>query len=185
MSKVLGIFVKFWHIFTMPAHQIWSYHVTQEANFELFYFVLILLLILGKVTKFLVEKLSTSEVISQKLQGDGKHSSSVLLGLTRCLKVPKLNKRCGTFKKEYTVILLKPDGLLPISHNALDRIIYMIFPPFYQVIQSCSQVWKGHNDDDLIRPVLDLRFYRLPYFFLILCYFTYGRRQVEKSSSFS
>ena len=33
---------------------------------ESFYFVLILHLIAGKVTKFLVEKLSTSEVVSQK-----------------------------------------------------------------------------------------------------------------------
>ena len=33
---------------------------------EFFYFVLILHLILGQVTKFLLEKLSTSEVISQK-----------------------------------------------------------------------------------------------------------------------
>ena len=33
---------------------------------KIFYFVLILYLILGKVTKFLVEKLSTSEVISLK-----------------------------------------------------------------------------------------------------------------------
>ena len=38
MSKVMGIFVKFWHVFTMPAHQIWSCHVTQEANFETFLF---------------------------------------------------------------------------------------------------------------------------------------------------
>ena len=38
-----------------------------------FHFVLILHLILGKVTKFLVEKLSMSEVISQKPQGGWKH----------------------------------------------------------------------------------------------------------------
>ena len=38
MSKVVSIFVKFWHFFTMPTHQIWSYHVTQEANFEKFLF---------------------------------------------------------------------------------------------------------------------------------------------------
>ena len=36
-----------------------------------FYFSLILHLILGKVTKFLVEKLSISEVISQKPHGGG------------------------------------------------------------------------------------------------------------------
>ena len=40
----------------------------QEANFAFFYFVLILHLILGKVTKLLVEKLYISEVISQKPQ---------------------------------------------------------------------------------------------------------------------
>ena len=44
--------------------------MTQEANFEIFYFVLILHLIMGKVIKSLVEKLSTSEVISQKPHGE-------------------------------------------------------------------------------------------------------------------
>ena len=34
----MGIFVKFWPFFTMPAHQIWSCYVTQEANFENFSF---------------------------------------------------------------------------------------------------------------------------------------------------
>ena len=70
--------------FTMPAPQIWPCHVTQEANFEKkFYFFLIVHLILGKVTKFLVEKLSTSEVISQKPHGGGCKTSPppVLLGL--------------------------------------------------------------------------------------------------------
>ena len=43
--------------------------MAQDANFDSFYFVLILHLILGKVTKFLVENLSTSEVISQKPLG--------------------------------------------------------------------------------------------------------------------
>ena len=38
MSKVVDIFVKFWHFFTMPAHEIWSYHVTRKANFEKFLF---------------------------------------------------------------------------------------------------------------------------------------------------
>ena len=65
----LWAFLSNFGFFTMPAHQIWSCHVTQEANFEFFYFVPILHLILGKVTKFLVEKLSFSEVISQKPHG--------------------------------------------------------------------------------------------------------------------
>ena len=52
---------------------IWSCQVTQDANFEIFYFVLILHLISGEVTKFPVEKLSISEVISKKPHGGGKH----------------------------------------------------------------------------------------------------------------
>ena len=67
----------------MPALQIWTCHVTQEANFEKNLLFLILHLILGKVAKFVVEKLSTSEVISQKPHGGGgKHPPPpVLLGL--------------------------------------------------------------------------------------------------------
>ena len=34
MSKVMDIYVKFWHFFMMPALQIWPCHVTQEANLE-------------------------------------------------------------------------------------------------------------------------------------------------------
>ena len=37
---------------------------------------------------------------------------------------------------------LMQSGVSPISHNALDQIICTIFPPYYQVIQSCSQLWK-------------------------------------------
>ena len=58
--------------------------MTQEANFEKNLFFLILHLILGKVRKFLAEKLSTSEVISQKPHGGGgggKHPP-VLFGLS-------------------------------------------------------------------------------------------------------
>ena len=55
--------------FIMPAPQIWPCHATQETNFEKFSFFLFLHSMLGKVTKFLAEKLSTSEVISQKPRG--------------------------------------------------------------------------------------------------------------------
>ena len=75
----MGIYVKFCQILaflTMPTLQIWPCHVTQEANFEKIYFFLIVHLILDKA-KFLVEKLSTSEVISQKPHwGVGKHPPS-------------------------------------------------------------------------------------------------------------
>ena len=46
-----------------------------RSKFRNFFF-LILHLISGKVTKFLVEKLSTSEVISQKPHGGEKHPPS-------------------------------------------------------------------------------------------------------------
>ena len=61
MSKVMGIFVKFWH----------SCHVTQDADFETFLFCPNSIFNIRKVTKFLVEKLSTSKVISQKPHGGG------------------------------------------------------------------------------------------------------------------
>ena len=71
--KSYGHFFQTLALFMMPTHQIWSCHVTQDANFEFFYFFLILHLILGKVTKFLLQKLSTSEVIYQpeNLMGEG------------------------------------------------------------------------------------------------------------------
>ena len=70
--KTYGHLCQFLASFMMSAPQIWPCHVIQEANFEINLFCLILHLILGKVTKFLVEKLSTSEVISQKPHGEWK-----------------------------------------------------------------------------------------------------------------
>ena len=64
--KSYGHFCQTLTIFTMPAYQIWSCHVTQEANFEFFLFFPNSTFNIGKVTKFLVEKLSTSEVTSEK-----------------------------------------------------------------------------------------------------------------------
>ena len=67
--KSYGHFCQILALFTMPTHQIWSYHLTKLQISELFYFFLILHLLLGKVTKFHVEKFSTSEVSSQKPHG--------------------------------------------------------------------------------------------------------------------
>ena len=53
----------------MPTYQIWSCHVTQDANFNFFLFCPNSTVNIRKVTKYLVEKLSTSEVISQKPHG--------------------------------------------------------------------------------------------------------------------
>ena len=75
VSKVMGIFVKFWLFLrcrlTKYGHVTWL----KIQILKMFYFVLILHLIIGKVTKFPVEKLSTSEVISKKRYGAGKHPS--------------------------------------------------------------------------------------------------------------
>ena len=71
LSQKLWTFLSNFVFFTMPAHQMWSCHVTQDAEVEIFYFVLILYLILRKVKEFLVERLLTLDVISQKPHGGG------------------------------------------------------------------------------------------------------------------
>ena len=68
MSKVMGILSSFGSFYNaLSPNMIMS--LDQDTNFKIFYFVLILHLILGKVTKFLVEKLSTSEAINRKPHG--------------------------------------------------------------------------------------------------------------------
>ena len=68
MSKVMGIFVKFWLFFDARSPNMVMSR-DPRYKFRNCYFVLILHLILGKVTKFLVKRLSISEVISQKPRG--------------------------------------------------------------------------------------------------------------------
>ena len=70
LCQKLWAFLSNFGSFRMPAHQIWSCHVTKDVSFEHFLLVLLLHLILGKVTKFSVEKLSTSDVISKKPHGE-------------------------------------------------------------------------------------------------------------------
>ena len=96
--KSYGHFCQRLACFTMPNHQIWTYHMSQVANFENFYFGLILHLILGKGMKFLVEKFSTSEVNSQKCQG-GHGTLLVLLGLSvsGALQIGPQNIWCTLF----------------------------------------------------------------------------------------
>ena len=76
MSKVMGIFVKFWPFLRRPVTR-----PKKKISIFVILFDLILHLILGKVTKFPVEKLSTSQVISRKPHGGWK-TSPVPLGLT-------------------------------------------------------------------------------------------------------
>ena len=69
--KSYGHFCQILALFTMPAHQIWSCNVTQDANFENFLFCPNSTFNIRKSKKFLVENLSTSEVISKKPYGGG------------------------------------------------------------------------------------------------------------------
>ena len=66
MSKVMGIYVKFCHLLQCPLPKYGRVTWPKKQISKKIYFFLIVHLILGKVTKYLVEKLSTSEVISQK-----------------------------------------------------------------------------------------------------------------------
>ena len=80
ISNVMGIYVKFWHFLRCPLSK--CCHVTwpKKQISKKIYFFLILHLILDKAAKFLVEKLCTSEVISQKPHGG--EGVAVILGLT-------------------------------------------------------------------------------------------------------
>ena len=72
--KSCGHFCQILAFFTMPTDQIWSYHVTQEANFKNFLFCpnsTFNIRKSHKISSRKVEKLSTSEIISQKLHGEG------------------------------------------------------------------------------------------------------------------
>ena len=72
MSKVMGIYLKFWHFLRCPLSKYGQITWPKKQISKKFYFFLILHLILGKAAKFLVEKLSTSDVISQKPHGGWK-----------------------------------------------------------------------------------------------------------------
>ena len=71
MSNVMDFYLKFWHFLRCPLSKYGHVTLPKKQISKKFYFFLILHLILGKVTKFLVEKLSTSEDISQKAHGGG------------------------------------------------------------------------------------------------------------------
>ena len=73
LCQKLWTFCQILALLTMSANQIWSCHVTQDANFENFVFFPNSTFNIRKVTKFPVKKLSSSEVISKNLTGGGKH----------------------------------------------------------------------------------------------------------------
>ena len=70
--KGYGHFCQILALFMMLTHQIWSYHVTQNANFENVSLYPNSTFNIRKVTNFPVEKLSISEVISKRPHGGWK-----------------------------------------------------------------------------------------------------------------
>ena len=80
----MGIIFKFWHFYDARFSNTAMSRNSGSKFQKDFIFFLILHSILGTAAKFLVEKLSTSEVISQKPHGGGgveNTSPPVLLGL--------------------------------------------------------------------------------------------------------
>ena len=77
-------------IFTMPTSQRWPFQLTQEANFQKILFFPISAFNIREKTKFLVEKLSTSEVTIQKPDGDRKYSPSAFR-----VKIKKIVRNSG------------------------------------------------------------------------------------------
>ena len=92
MSKVMDIFLSNFGSFCDDNSPNMVMSRDPTCKFRFFYFVLILHLIIRKVTTFLVEKLSTSEVISKKLTGGGVWKTSppsafkVKIFITKTLK---------------------------------------------------------------------------------------------------
>ena len=82
MSKVMGILSN-----VGLFHQIWSCHVTQEANFENFLFCPNSTFNIRKVTKFLVEKLYFRSYQAKTSRGGGVENTlprhPVPLGLNK------------------------------------------------------------------------------------------------------
>ena len=79
-AKSYGHLCQILEFFTMPTPQIWPCHVIQEANFEKILLFPNSAFNIRKATKFLVKKLSPSEVISRKPHG-GMETPQVPLGL--------------------------------------------------------------------------------------------------------
>ena len=69
LCQKLSAFCQVLACFTMPTHQIWSSHVTQNANFPNFLFCPNSTLNIWNSHKTSSRKLSTSEIITQRAQG--------------------------------------------------------------------------------------------------------------------
>ena len=107
----MGIYVKFWNFYHACSPNIAMSRDPKSKFRKNLIFFLILHLILGKVTKFLEEKRSTSEVISQKPHGVWKTPPP------QCFRVKKL-------KKDINVIDIT-------SHDVPYQLLRMNHIPFY------------------------------------------------------
>ena len=65
--------------FTMPACQIWSCHITQNANFENVLFCPNSTFNIGKVTKFLVESSLVQKLLGKNFMGWGGGGGNTLI----------------------------------------------------------------------------------------------------------
>ena len=72
----MGIYVKFWYFFYYARSPNMAMSHDPKSKFRGKIIFLNSAFNIRKVTKFLVEKLSTSEVIGQKPHGGGKHPPS-------------------------------------------------------------------------------------------------------------
>ena len=87
-AKIYGHFCQILAIFTMPAQQIWSFHVTQDPNFKKFLFCPNSTFNIRKSDKISSGKALYFRSYQQKSsrRGDGKHPYlPVPLGLTELL----------------------------------------------------------------------------------------------------
>ena len=71
LCQKLWAFLPNFVFFTMPACQIWSCHITQNANFENVLFCPNSTFNIGKVTKFLVESSLVQKLLGKNFMGWG------------------------------------------------------------------------------------------------------------------
>ena len=89
-------FVKFWHVFTMPVHRIWSCHVTQEENFEKFSFFTNSPFNIRKSYKTSSRKSSLRQKLSARNLTGGVENTPRTFRVNRCQNLLKTNKQNET-----------------------------------------------------------------------------------------
>ena len=115
----MGIYVKFWHFFTIPILQIWLCHVTQEANFEKILFFLNFAFNIGKSCKIASRKALYVRIDQPKTsRGVETPPPPVLLGLTLF--------SMGAIMAPYSFSLISPERLELTPSNFLTFSFYLL-----------------------------------------------------------